>query len=57
MVSDAVDTIVISLWGMEGKGLGHGVGCVVLELAGWELSGSENGRFQEVWPAHIEDPA
>lgn len=39
MVSDAVDTIMISLRGMEGKALAHGVGCVVLELTGWELLG------------------
>lgn len=39
MVSDAVDTIMISLRSMEGKALAHGVGCVVLELTGWELLG------------------
>lgn len=36
-VSGAVDTIVMSLWGMEGKALGHGVGCVVLGFTGWRL--------------------
>ena len=35
----SVDTIMISLRGMEGKALAHGVGCVVLELTGWELLG------------------
>ena len=39
MVSDAVDTIMISLRGKEGKALAHGVGCVVLELTRWELLG------------------
>ena len=32
-----VDTVVMSLWGMEGKALGHGVGCVILGLTGWGL--------------------
>ena len=36
-VSGVVDTIVMSQWGMEGKALGHGVGCVVLGLTGWGL--------------------
>lgn len=36
-VSGAVDTVVMSLWGMEGKALGHGVGCLVLGLTGWGL--------------------
>lgn len=34
-VSGTVDTVVMSLWGMEGKALGHGVGCLVLGLTGW----------------------
>ena len=36
-VSGTVDTVVMSLWGMEGKAFGHGVGCVVLGLTGWGL--------------------
>lgn len=36
-VSGAVDRIVMSFWGMEGKAVGHGVGCVILELTGWGL--------------------
>lgn len=36
-VSGAVDTVVMSLWGMEGKAVGHGVGCVILGLTGWGL--------------------
>ena len=36
-VSGAVDTVVMSLWGMEGKALGHGVGSLVLGLTGWAL--------------------
>ncbi len=36
-VSGAVDMVVMSSWGMEGKTLGHGVGCVVLGLTGWSL--------------------
>lgn len=48
MVSDAVDTIMISLRGKEGKALAHGVEWVVLELTRWELLGCRNGRFQEV---------
>ncbi len=36
-VSGAVDMVVMSSWGMEGKALGHGVGCVVLGLTGWSL--------------------
>lgn len=36
-VSGAVDTVVMSVWGMEGKALGHGVGCLVLGLTGWGL--------------------
>ena len=31
-VSGAVDMVVMSSWGMEGKALGHGVGCVVLGI-------------------------
>lgn len=38
-VSGAVDTVVMSLWGLEGKALGHGVGCLVLGLTGWALLG------------------
>ena len=38
-VSGAVDTVVMSLWGMEGKALEHGVGCLVLGLTGWALLG------------------
>lgn len=38
-VSGTVDTVVMSLWGMEGKALGHGVGCLVLGLTGWALLG------------------
>ena len=37
MVSGTVDTVVMSLWGMEGKALGHGVGSLVLGLTGWSL--------------------
>ena len=32
-----VDTLVMALWGMEGKALGHGVGTVVMGLTGWGL--------------------
>lgn len=38
MMSSAVDTVVMSSWGMEGKALGLGVGRVVLGLTGWALS-------------------
>ena len=38
-VSGAVDTVVMSWWGTEGKALGHGVGCVILGLTGWGLLG------------------
>lgn len=38
-VSGAVDTVVMTLWGMEGKALGHGVGCLILGLTGWGLLG------------------
>lgn len=38
-VSGAIDTVVMSLWGLEGKALGHGVGCLVLGLTGWALLG------------------
>ncbi|KAF6219152.1 hypothetical protein HO133_004977 [Letharia lupina] len=46
-VSGAVDTVVMSLWGMAGKAMGHGVGCVLLGLTGWGLLESENAGGRE----------
>ena len=55
MVSDAVNKIVMSLWGMERKALGNGVGCVVLDQRGGSCLVYKNERFQEVWSARIGD--
>jgi len=36
-VAGSVDTVVVSLVGLPGKGLGHGVGTVGMGFVAWNL--------------------